>query len=66
MALDQFLAAVRDHVEQRERQEGVVFSCDRRQYAAAVFIIRMFLGDRWCEKTLFSPIPDRYLGTAAK
>jgi hypothetical protein len=61
MTLDRFLAAVRDHVEQRERQEGVVFSCDRRQYAAAVFIIRMFLSDRWCAKTLFPPTPDPYL-----
>lgn len=61
MRLHPFLGAIKDHIKNREREEGVVFTCDRRLYAAAVFIIKAALGDHWCERTLSLRSPDPYL-----
>lgn len=58
--MDPFFQDIKDHVQQLEQDKGQVCSCDHRQYLAAVFIIRAYLGDLWWKGAGPEPNVDGY------
>lgn len=44
--------AIRKYVSDREAQEGTTFNCAKRQYAAAVGILRAAFGQKWITRKL--------------